>query len=952
LAKRSHLSELRNLLGRCNNTTVEILLEATSLCRRLGHVEILLEHVLDGALGRSDIDFVILCRHFNIAPDELLADVRRVLSEKKAIGTPRPPMSEALVEVLERAWQHVSIPGGRGYVRSGDLFWAMATMESDSVSRPIRRLGEATRREELEHDFAKLVAHSSDESGPVEGQVESVEETGSKDGRGEPLPSGDGLQRSATTGYIKKYCTNFTELAEEGGIDPIFGRDAEIREVIDILARRRKNNPILVGEPGVGKTAIVEGLALRIAQGDAPAHFANFQVVSLDLGLLQAGASMKGEFEKRLKGVINEIKHSPVPTIFFIDEAHTLVGAGAQAGGGDAANLLKPALARGELRSIAATTWSEYKQYFETDPALTRRFQLIHVKEPSSEDAKTMLRGLRSKYEDAHGIRILDNAVGTAVDCAKRYLSGRFLPDSAIDLIDTSAAKVKNVLESRPASIDQLERELGDLEVERHAVEREVSEGRHIDSLRLKNNERRRTEITEELEKQRTRWKQERTKVDAIHEALRRLGSVQERADEARRNHDHDEAADIENNELRDLRESMGRAIDELKELQGDSPLLHAEVDEDTVLSVVEEWTGVPVQRMGVGDASNISNFEQHLRARIRGQKYAVQAVSEIVKAHKAGISDPNKPIGVFLCLGPSGVGKTEIALAVADLMFGGEAFVTKINMSEYSSGFSESRLIGAPPGYKGYGKGGVLTEAVRQKPYSVVLLDEVDRADQQVWNLFYSPFEKGEMNDGEGKLINFRNTAVFLTSNLGSEAIMRWAELREQEMVNATGTDSERQEPEAGPAKEQLVDSSPPSDSMAEQLTFEAITEYLKDEAAKVFTMPLLARMTLLPFIPLDEAALQEIACLKLDKLKQRLAGQRQLDFAWEPALPEWIVSRCRDAGFGARLIDQIIQSEIQPKLTNELLHAMAHGGTSKRVWVSLSGNGADATVNVELIS
>ncbi|HXV13193.1 MAG TPA: type VI secretion system ATPase TssH [Candidatus Krumholzibacteria bacterium] len=929
MAKQSHLSSLRNLLGRCNSTTVEILLDATALCRRLGHAEILPEHVVDSALARSDSDFGLLCRHFGLDLSSLKSDVNRVLNEQKTIGVPRPPMSAGTVELLERAWNRVSTGAGRGFIRSGDLYWAIATDANDKVSRPRRRIREATKVEELEKDFDRLVAHASEGVGAVEGgagaaatDAPSAMPTGGG-GTSEAPARGDG-------GYVAKYCVNFTLLAEQGKLDPVFGRDEEIREAIDILARRRKNNPILVGEPGVGKTAIVEGLALRIVQGDVPANFANFHVIGLDLGLMQAGASVKGEFEKRLKGVITEIKESPVPTIFFIDEAHTLVGAGGQAGGSDAANLLKPALARGELRSIAATTWSEYKQYFETDPALTRRFQLVHVKEPDLDDAKTMLRGLRAKYEQAHGIRILDSAIEGAVEAAKRYVAGRYLPDSAIDLIDTACAKVKNVLQSKPAVIDQIERDLTDLEIERTSVLREVEEGRAGAKTRLQAVDGRRSELSARLEAQRERWQVERVKVDAIHEVARQVAQARERLEEARQALDFEKAATIEREELAKLGEQLGREIDALKELQGDEPLLHAEVDSDTVLSVVAQWTGVPVHKMAAGDAAKIASLERHLGERIKGQEHAVQLISEVLKTHKAGIGDPNRPIGVFLCLGPSGVGKTEIALAVADILFGGDSFITKINMSEYSSGFSESRLIGAPPGYKGYGKGGVLTEAVRQKPYSVVLLDEVDRADSQVWSLFYSPFEKGEMNDGEGRKINFRNTCIFLTSNLGSDAILKWAEMRAKQ---------------AAPAAAGKVDA---DETAEEQLTLEALTEYLKDVAGKTFTMPLLARMTLVPFIPLDREALKEIVRLKLAKVKNQLKSQRKLEFGWDEGVPDWIVDRCETAGFGARLIDQTVQTDMLPGVTRELLAALARGESPTSVHVSVGANGAGLQVRV----
>jgi len=942
MPKKSHVLQLRNLLGRCNPTTAEVLLEAVNACRRAGHREVVVEHVLAASLRAPLSDVVSIVRSVLNDPESWGATLSRHLSGLEVAGVVRPPFSAEVVGVLETAWSRASVDMGRPYVRSGDFLWAVLARDDDRPSAPIRDLLDVLDADKLAEEFDGLTAGAREETSSAGGDDEAVPSAPASAARG-GAPSGMAKAPSAVGGggYLDAYCTNFTLLAEEGKLDPIFGRDAEIRETIDILARRRKNNPILVGEPGVGKTAIVEGLALRIIQGDVPANFIDFQVIGLDMGLLQAGAGAKGEFEKRLKGVIQEVKDSPVPIIFFIDEAHTLIGAGGPAGGGDAANLLKPALARGELRSIAATTWSEYKQYFETDPALTRRFQLVHIKEPDLEDAAVMLRGLRSKYEEAHGVRILDGAVTAAVECAKRYISGRYLPDSAIDLIDTAGAKVKNVLESKPAPIDQLERELGDLEIERLSVQREAEEGRRAAPARVDEVESRKALIVEELDGLRKRWAVEREQVEAIHGIAQELEEARDRLALSRGESDWEVAANVET-ERTELAKSMGEELDKLKTLQGDDALLHAEVDAETVRSVVAEWTGVPVNSMDSGGASLAAGLDLKLAERIKGQPGAIETVSMALKAHQAGVSDPSRPIGVFLMLGPSGVGKTELALVVADLVFGGDGFVTKINMSEYGSGFSESRLIGAPPGYVGYGKGGVLTEAVRKKPYSVVLLDEVDRADQQVWNLFYSPFERGEMNDGEGRTINFRNTCIFLTSNLGSETILNWQDARES--VHAAIAEEEAAEkPDAdaiAQARERLEEG---------DLSFQGLSEALKEEAASAFTYPLLARMTLVPFITLGEDVLAEIAVLKLDRLAGTLADQRDMTVTWSEEVPVWIAGQCGAAGMGARLVDQVIQVSIMPDITDGVLERLAAGEEPRAVRLEIPDD-EDGGIRVEV--
>lgn len=932
------LTDLRALIGRCNNFLANLMVAAAQNCRRLAHREIYPEHLLQAALDEPGSDVLAILAHAGIDEQAVRQELRVWLSRLPATGLPRPPFSEVLVDALERAWYRASVQERRAAIRSGDVLWALLESSASGRTYALEFIRRQLPAAQLSEEFAELVANSMEDAEPVdageERAVTSPAGTGTTpDAPGSAAPAAEPGSR---TSFISKYCTNFTKLAEEGKLDPVFGRDAEIRAVLDCLGRRRKNNPILVGEPGVGKTAIVEGLALRIRDGDVPAHFVGCQVIGLDLGLLQAGASVKGEFERRLKGLIDEIKTSPIPTISFIDEAHTLIGAGNLEGGADAANLLKPALARGELRAIAATTWSEYKKYFETDPALTRRFQLIHVHEPSEEDAATMLRGLRTRYEQAHSVRILDEAITASVRCAKRYVTGRFLPDSAIDLIDTAAAKLNNVLQSKPAAIDQMERDLGDIEIARRSLVREVEEGRKEARGPLAEVDKRKANVELHLQSLRSRWQVEREKVEAIHDTARLLSQRREEMEAARRDLDWEHVAALESGPLAELGARMSEQLSDLHAVQGDAPLLYAEVDAKMIGAIVQEWTGVPVNQLLRDEAERALKLEEELKARIRGQDFAVRQIVEALKARQAGVGDPDRPIGVFLCLGPSGTGKTESALAVADIMFGGEQFVTKINMSEYGADFDESRLIGAPPGYVGYGKGGVLTEAVRQKPYSVVVLDEVDRAAEGVWNLFYSPFERGTMSDGEGRLINFRNTCVFLTSNLGSEIIEAWCE-----RVNEAG-----QEPSAAKAGCDETKGAPTASGGETtndgKPTVDDLLAALRARVARVFSQPLMARMSVVPFLPLDRQALVQVAGMKLDQLARRLKSQREITFEWTEAVPGWIADCCTQSGMGARLIDQILRTRLMPDLTNQLLVEMASGREPKLARAKTPAEGA----------
>ncbi|MCJ0975666.1 type VI secretion system ATPase TssH [Pseudomonas sp. PS1] len=706
-----------------------------------------------------------------------------------------------------------------------------------------------------------------------------------------------GKPAAAGESNLARFTHNFTQQARDGKLDPVLCRDSAIRQLIDILARRRKSNPIVVGEAGVGKTAIVEGLALRIAHGEVPETLKDVELLCLDLGLLQAGASVKGEFERRLQGVIDEVKGAPKPTILFIDEAHTLIGAGGQAGSGDAANLLKPALARGELRTIAATTWSEYKKYFEKDPALARRFQPVQLHEPTVDEALTILRGLAPVYEKSHGIYLRDDAVVAAAELSARYLAGRQLPDKAVDVLDTACARVRISLAAAPETLERLRGEIAEGERQRLALRRDLEVGLRIETETLDALEARLTAARAELEQLETRWSAQRTLAERLLElrkqcaALRLAGSTEE-AGEKR-------APDLEQleAEMRDLQAELASA-------QAAERLVSFEVCPRLVAEVISHWTGVPLSQLAREHNSKVLSFAADLRQRVRGQEQAIEALDRSMRATAAGLNRPDAPVGVFLLVGPSGVGKTETALALADLLYGGERFLTTINMSEFQEKHSVSRLIGAPPGYVGYGEGGMLTEAVRQKPYSVVLLDEVEKADPDVMNVFYQIFDKGVANDGEGREINFRNTLILMTSNLASDRIAG---------LCAGGQ---------RPATEDL-----------ELAIRPALTQHFKPA--------LLARMRVVPYYPVQGEVLDELVALKLSRFGERLA-RRQLQFSHCEALVRHLAERCTHGESGARLIDHLIDQHLQPLVVDRLLDAMAGGEALRQVHATLDGEGA----------
>ncbi|MND23928.1 Chaperone protein ClpB [compost metagenome] len=697
---------------------------------------------------------------------------------------------------------------------------------------------------------------------------------------------------------LPRFTHNLTQQAREGKLDPVLCRDDAIRQMVDILARRRKNNPIVVGEAGVGKTAVVEGLASRIAAGEVPQVLKDVELLSLDMGLLQAGASVKGEFERRLKGVIDEVKASPKPIILFIDEAHTLIGAGGNAGGSDAANLLKPALARGELCTIAATTWAEYKKYFEKDPALARRFQPVKLHEPTVNEAVTILRGLAQVYEKSHGIYLRDDAVVAAAELSARYLAGRQLPDKAVDVLDTACARVRISLAAAPQSLERLRGELAEGGRQRQALRRDAEAGLAIDQQVLDALETRLAEAEAEQHVMEALWGEQRALAQRLLELRQQLAKAREAAAVETVVADVEEGGCVEA-----LEAELSETHRALTDAQRQERLVSFEVCPRLVAEVISAWTGVPLEQLAREHNAKVASFATDLRLRIRAQEQAVHALDRSMRATAAGLNKPDAPVGVFLLVGPSGVGKTETALALADLLYGGDRFITTINMSEFQEKHTVSRLIGAPPGYVGYGEGGMLTEAVRQKPYSVVLLDEVEKADPDVLNLFYQIFDKGVANDGEGREIDFRNTLILMTSNLASDCISALCE-------------------------------------NGERPSAETLEKTIRPILSKHFKPALLARMRVVPYYPLGGPAMRELIEIKLARLGERL-NRRQLDFSYCQNLVGHLAERCTQNDSGARLIDHLLDLHVLPLVADRLLDAMATGEHLKRVYATLDSSG-----------
>jgi len=948
--------DLRALIGKLNDETRAAVEAAAGLCLSRTHYDVEIEHFLVKLLDSSDNDLALILRHFGVDRSRLSEDLTASLDELKSGNARTPSLSPSLVRMLTEAWTVGSVELGGNRIRSGHAVLVLASVDD------LRRIVRDTSREfekvdggELRKSFHEIVEGSAErgrapEAGPA--------------GEGE-VP--DGTRVGGKTPHLDQYAQDLTRRARDGDLDPVLAREFEVRQVVDILTRRRQNNPILVGEAGVGKTAVVEGFAMRIAEGDVPEVLQNVRLHSLDLALLQAGAGVKGEFENRLKGLIEEVKSSPVPVVLFIDEAHTMIGAGGQAGQGDAANLLKPALARGELRTVAATTWSEYKKYFEKDPALARRFQLVKVDEPTEGKCMVMMRGIVPSLEKHHRVRILDDGMDAAVKLSHRYLPDRQLPDKAVSVLDTACARLSLGQSATPPPIEDAMRRLDDLRVQERVLTREeavgMDHGERLDRIAGEIESTR-----EELEALQERWDRERDLVIRIREtraALEELAGAEVSGDgsgpsepvaasaeesgaaagEVGRERavggggaaaatagaaaaaasaeaegagpetgegGVDEAdapePDVPESQARDpeaLRARLAELDGELEELQGETPLVPVSVDGELVGQVISGWTGIPVGKMLRDDLTTALELEDHLGRRVVGQDHALEAMSRRIRTSRAGIEDPEKPVGVFLLVGPSGVGKTETALALSDLLYGGERNLISINMSEFQEAHTVSSLKGSPPGYVGYGEGGVLTEAVRRRPYSVVLLDEIEKAHPDVLELFFQVFDKGRMEDGEGRQIDFKNTVLILTSNAGTDTIMELTA-----------------DPETAPSPEGLV-------------------KALKPELDKIFKPAFLGRTVIIPYYPLGDEVLRQIIDLKLEKVRRRLHEVHRASLEVDGEVMDAIAERCTEVESGARNIDNILTNTLLPEVSSLLLRHMVEESRPSTVRVSVGEHG-----------
>ncbi|KWC54149.1 type VI secretion system ATPase TssH [Burkholderia ubonensis] len=880
---------LKTLITKLNPLCRQATQHAASACLARGHYEVDLEHLFLALLDEPAGDLPLALRASRIDPHALRADLERELTRLKTGNTRTPVFSVHLIALFEQAWLIASLDSQLGRIRSGHLLLALLTAPdlAQFAQRMSAQFAEI-RVTDLKHKFDEITAGSS-EAEPRQA------EAGDGDGGDAPALDAAPAGGPSKTPALDTYTTNLTQRARDGKIDPVIGRDAEIRQAIDILMRRRQNNPIMTGEAGVGKTAVVEGLALRIAADDVPPPLRGVALHVLDMGLLQAGASVKGEFENRLKSVIDEVKKSAHPIILFIDEAHTIIGAGGQAGQNDAANLLKPALARGELRTIAATTWSEYKKYFEKDAALARRFQVVKVEEPSEPLAAAMLRGMSGLMEKHFNVRILDDAITEAVRLSHRYISGRQLPDKAISVLDTACAKVALAQSATPAAIDDTRKRIERIDAEIASLEREAASGAAHDE-RLGELRGARDAALEQLAADEARYEGERAIVAEITELRAAL-------DRARGPSEDGEPVDVQA-----TRDKLAERVAALHALQGGEPMVPLQVDGHVVAEIVASWTGIPLGRMVKDEIGTVLNLQPLLAARVIGQDHALEAIAQRVRTASASLEDPNKPRGVFMFVGPSGVGKTETALALADILYGGERKMITINMSEYQEAHSVSGLKGSPPGYVGYGEGGVLTEAVRRNPYSVVLLDEVEKAHPDVLEMFFQVFDKGAMDDAEGREIDFRNTLIILTSNVGSSAVM-------QACLNK-------------PAEE-LPDP-------------DALAEALRPQLYKTFKPAFLGRMKVVPYYPISDDVLAEIIELKLDRIRRRIDANHKAVFEWDESLVDAVLARCTEVDSGARNVDHILNGTLLPEIAGHVLGRIADGAAIARIAVRADDAGA----------
>ncbi|UFN47576.1 type VI secretion system ATPase TssH [Roseomonas sp. OT10] len=886
--------DLKSLVGRLDELCRRQLEAAAGLTLSRSHYNVEIEHLLLKLVEAPGSDIAAILRAQGLDAGRVATEINRGLDKLRTGNARAPSLSPDIVTWLREAWLIASLEDQSAKIRSGHMLGAL--LSDEALRRAVRDSAPSLAElspEAIRRGMRDMAAGSE--------EAKAAEALASSPAGGAATGAAGGGEAPRSGGPLDQFCTDLTAQAKAGKIDPILGRDSEIRQAVDILTRRRQNNPILTGEPGVGKTAVAEGLALRIATGDVPEALKDVRLMSLDLGLLQAGAGVKGEFENRLKGVIDAVKSSPKPIILFIDEAHTLIGAGGQQGQNDAANLLKPALARGELRCLAATTWAEYKKYFEKDAALTRRFQVVQVGEPSNPLAAAMLRGLVATLEKHHGVRILDEAVEEAVRLSARYIPARQLPDKAVSLLDTACARVAMSQAAIPAPIEDRRRRLDLIETEMGVLRRESASGADHAS-RAAALEEERARVEGELAALDVRWKEEIDLVGRIRDLRAQVEAATHPSPASAGAAAVAEATattPAATPDVATLKAELAEAVRALRALQGEQPLVHPVVDGAAVAEVVETWTGIPVGRMLGDEIQTILKLKDKLEERVVGQPHALEAIAQAIRTNRAGLTDPRKPVGVFLMVGTSGVGKTETALAVADLLYGGEQNLTVINMSEFKEEHKVSLLMGSPPGYVGYGEGGVLTEAVRRRPYSVVLLDEMEKAHPGVQDVFYQVFDKGQMKDGEGRDIDFRNTVIIMTSNAGTDTIAKLCA-----------------DPDMAPEPEQL-------------------TEALKPDLLKSFKPAFLGRCNVVTYYPLPDPILKMIVGLNLKRIARRVKESYGVTMEVDDSVPEAIAARCRDVDSGARNIETILTRTLLPELSSRILARLAEGGeiTSVRV-------------------
>ncbi len=885
------------LFGKLNALCYKAVEGATVFCKLRGNPYVELEHWLAQLLQNQDSDLHHIVRHYGLDASVLAKDLTNALDRLPRGATAISDIAEQIPDAIERAWTYATLKFGEGQIRTGYLVIGM--LKTPSLRNRLLGISkqfEKVKTEDLTDNFAKICDASP------EAQMRAQDGTG----LGSGAPGEDsGAMAPAAMGKgeaLKKFAVDLTEKAKKGEMDPITGRDEEIRQIVDILMRRRQNNPLLTGEAGVGKTAVVEGFAQRLARGDVPPQLKDVKLLSLDLGLLQAGASMKGEFEQRLRQVIDEVQASPTPIILFIDEIHTLVGAGGAAGTGDAANLLKPALARGNLRTIGATTWAEYKKYIEKDPALTRRFQVVQVPEPDEAKAILMLRGVAAVLEKHHRVQLLDEAIEAAVRLSHRYIPARQLPDKAVSLLDTACARVAVSQHATPPEVEDCQRRIEALTTEQEIIGREATIGidvakrsATVDAMMVLAND--------ELGRLTERWKQEKALIDRLLELRAGLRAAGQPVDGA--------SVPIETTPGATPAPDREAMLTELKtlqasiaEVQGEHPLILPSVDEQAVASVVADWTGIPVGRMVKNEVEAVLRLADTLNERVIGQKHGLEMIARRIQTSRARLDNPGKPIGVFMLCGTSGVGKTETALALAEALYGGEQNIITINMSEFQEAHTVSTLKGAPPGYVGYGEGGILTEAVRRRPYSVVLLDEVEKAHPDVHEIFFQVFDKGWMEDGEGRMIDFKNTIILLTTNAGSELVMSMC-----------------RDPELLPDPQ-------------------ALSEALKAPLLKVFPAALLGRIVTIPYYPLSPDMLAKIVILQLNRIKKRVLQNHGVPFEYTDAVVKLVVARCNDTESGGRAIDAILTNTVLPTISIEYLKRLAAGGAIHRVALDVANS------------